>query len=169
LKRICLLSDTHGYVDDRLLDHVKQADEAWHAGDFGDGVSDRIASIRPLRGVYGNIDGSRIRSEFPEHITFTIDGLVILMIHIAGPFGSYNPAVRDLIGKIKPGLLVCGHSHLLKVQFDSKNRLLYMNPGAAGKHGFHKVRTLLRFTIDSGRVSDLEAVELGLRGAIPSE
>lgn len=165
--RICLLSDTHGHLDDRILGLAREADEIWHAGDFGDDlVSRQLAALKPLKGVFGNIDGQSIRSLHPEHLFFSVEQVKVLMIHIAGPFGSYAPAARKLIDELHPDLLVCGHSHILKVQFDSRRKLMYLNPGAAGKHGFHKIRTLLRFTVSGDRLTDLEAVELGLRGAI---
>ncbi|MFM2136802.1 MAG: hypothetical protein RL021_2202 [Bacteroidota bacterium] len=165
--RICLLSDTHGHLDDRILELVRDADEIWHAGDFGDiAVSDRLKSLKTLRGVYGNIDGQPLRSLHPEYLSFNVEDVKVLMIHIAGPFGSYAPGTRKLIDELRPNVLVCGHSHILKVQFDQRHKLLFVNPGAAGKHGFHKVRTLLRFTVSGDRLTDLEAVELGLRGAI---
>jgi putative phosphoesterase len=167
VKRICLLSDTHSHFDERMLTLAAEADEIWHAGDFGDPVvSEKLSSLKPFRGVYGNIDGQAIRMVYPEHLFFTVEGISILMIHIAGPFGKYSPEARKLILEFRPKVLVCGHSHILKVQQDERHQLLYMNPGAAGKHGFHKVRTLLRFSIDGDRLKDLEAVELGLRGAV---
>lgn len=166
MKRICLLSDTHGHLDDRMTEWMKDVDEVWHAGDFGEDVAEKLKSIRPIRGVYGNIDGTAIRKEFPEHLLFQAEGVDVLMIHIAGPFGTYAPGVRSLLDSAKPKLLVCGHSHILKVQMDSKRNVLYMNPGAAGKHGFHHMRTLLRFNLRSGNVENLEVIELGKRGSV---
>ena len=165
--RICLLSDTHGHLDETILRLAAASDEIWHAGDFGDvHVSERLSEIRPLRGVYGNIDGQPLRSMHPEFLSFTIEGVRVLMIHIAGAFGSYSPDVRKLLDELRPDVLVCGHSHILKVQHDAKRKMLYLNPGAAGKHGFHTVRTLLRFSIDGDRLTGLEAVELGKRGSL---
>lgn len=166
MTRICLLSDTHGHVDDRMKELSADADELWHAGDFGNDVANAFSASKIFRGVYGNIDGTSIRSTFPEHLFFSVEQVSVLMIHIAGPFGSYTPQVRKLLSHYQPKLLVCGHSHILKVQHDAKNNVLYMNPGAAGKHGFHKVRTMLRFTINGDRMEQLEAIELGLRGAM---
>lgn len=165
--RICLLSDTHGHLDDRMIGFARESDEIWHAGDFGsEHVSRQLQALKPLRGVYGNIDGQPVRSLHPEHLFFTVEKMSVLMVHIAGPFGTYNPSTRSLIDELHPDVLVCGHSHILKVQFDQQRKLMYMNPGAAGKHGFHKVRTLVRFTIEGDRLTALEAVELGLRGAV---
>jgi putative phosphoesterase len=166
MTKICLLSDTHGHVDDRMLELAAESDEVWHAGDFGSDVTEKFSSSNVFRGVYGNIDGHILRSQFPEYSCFTIDKLSVLMIHIAGPFGSYTPQVRKLLEEYRPQLLVCGHSHILKVQHDQKRNVMYMNPGAAGKHGFHKVRTMLRFTISRDKLENLEAIELGMRGAI---
>jgi putative phosphoesterase len=168
-RRICLLSDTHGYLDDRILQFAKDSDEIWHAGDFGDiNVSDRLAALRPLRGVYGNIDGHVLRTVHPEHLFFEIEKVKVLMIHIAGPFGKYVPGVRELLDRLKPDVLVCGHSHILKVRHDEKRKILYMNPGAAGVQGFHTFRTLLLFAVSGDRVTDLQVVELGKRGALPA-
>ncbi len=167
MRKICLVSDTHGHIDDRMLEMASTSDEIWHAGDFGGGnVSEKLAAAKPLRGVFGNIDSISIRMVYPEFLVFAIEEVRVLMIHIAGPFGSYTPAVRNLLEQHRPTLLVCGHSHILKIQRDEKRKMLYMNPGAAGKHGFHKVRTMLRFTIDGKSLTGLEAIELGLRGAI---
>lgn len=150
-----------------MLALAAEADEIWHAGDFGDPiVSEKLSSLKPLRGVFGNIDGQAIRIVHPEHLFFKVEDVSVLMIHIAGPFGKYTPAARELILELGPKVLICGHSHILKVQQDERHQLLYMNPGAAGKHGFHKIRTLLRFSIDGDRLIDLEAIELGLRGAM---
>lgn len=143
-----------------------EADEIWHAGDFGENVCELLETKTGFRGVYGNIDGATVRSRCPESLVFSIERLKVLMIHIAGPFGIYNPQVRSLVRDEKPGLLVCGHSHILKVQHDGRSDLLYLNPGAAGKHGFHKVRTMVRFKVSDSRIHDLEVIELGLRGAL---
>ena len=165
--RIAVIADTHDRYPDWLPARLREADEIWHAGDFGElTVSDRLSALKPFRGVYGNIDDQKLRSVHPEHDFFEVEKMKVLMIHIAGPFGSYSPQTRKLVEEVRPDVLVCGHSHILKVQFDTKNKLLYLNPGAAGKHGFHKVRTLLRFTVDGDRLKDLEAVELGARGSL---
>ena len=129
-------------------------------------VSQRLSQVKPLRGVFGNIDDQSIRTEHPEFLLFDIEQLKVLMIHIAGPFGSYSPLLRQLLNLHKPAVVVCGHSHILKVQMDQKHQLLYVNPGAAGKHGFHKVRTMLRFAVEGDRLKDLAVIELGMRGTI---
>jgi putative phosphoesterase len=170
MTRIVLLSDTHGYVDERILQLASAGDEIWHAGDFGEGdVARKLAAIRPLRGVFGNIDGPAIRSVYPEYSLFTVEKVNVLLIHIAGSFGSYAPGVRELLKLHKPNMVVCGHSHILKVAMDNRYDVLYMNPGAAGKHGFHKIRTMLRFSIEGDEIKNLEAIELGARGAIAQE
>ncbi|MGI4742493.1 MAG: metallophosphoesterase family protein [Janthinobacterium lividum] len=168
MTRIGLLSDTHGYFDDRIAYHLRDADEIWHAGDFGSSeIVLQLAGLAPVfRGVYGNIDGAAVRYTEPLVQIFTVEGLQVLMTHIGGYPGHYVPAARQLLAQAKPGLFVCGHSHILRIMPDPKFGLLALNPGAAGRHGFHHVRTLLRFGIDKGRVVDLQAVELGPRTAV---
>jgi len=157
MKRILLLSDTHSYIDDAILAHVKQADEVWHAGDIGDlEVTDKIKALKPLKAVYGNIDNSEIRLEFPEHNRFTCEGVDVWITHIGGYPKAYNVRVREDIKKNPPKLFISGHSHILKVMTDKTLNLLHMNPGAVGKHGFHKVRTMLRFTIDNKKIDNLD-------------
>lgn len=164
MKRIVLLSDTHSYIDDRILDYCKEADEIWHAGDIGDiSVTDKLAEIAPVRAVYGNIDGQKVRVVHPLHQKFTCEGVTVWITHIGGYPNRYSPAIREDIQKYPPKLFITGHSHILKVMYDTKLGLLHMNPGAAGKHGFHKVRTLLRFNLEKGEIKDLEVVELGKR------
>ncbi len=161
---IGLLSDTHGFLDPKIFKYLDTCDEIWHAGDIGaPAVTDKLASIKPLRAVYGNIDGTPLRKEFKEHLSFTIEEVSVFITHIGGPMGSYAPNVREIINETKPQLFICGHSHILKVAFDKKYNTLYMNPGAAGNHGFHKVKTLLRFKIDKTDIKDLEVIELGPR------
>jgi putative phosphoesterase len=171
MTRIGLLSDTHGYLDDRIIHHLQGTDEIWHAGDFGSAeVVMGLAGIAPVfRGVYGNIDGPEIRSTEPLVQDFKVEGLRVLMTHIGGYPGRYTPEARQLLTQARPGLFISGHSHILRVAPDPKLRLLHLNPGAAGRHGFHKVRTLLRFGIDKGQVVDMQAIELGPRGLLPSE
>ncbi len=165
--RIGLISDTHGYHDDRIAHHLAACDEIWHAGDIGTpAVSDQLAAIAPLRAVYGNIDGHELRRMHPVEHHFTIEGFTVWMTHIAGRPSSYAKGIPQLIRMRKPDILICGHSHILKIQRDAQFNLLYMNPGAAGIHGFHKMRTLLRFTLNAGRIEAVEAVELGQRGAL---
>ncbi len=161
MKRIGLLSDTHGYWDERYLKYFDTCDEIWHAGDIGSQeVADRLAAFRPLRAVYGNIDGQDMRLRFPEINRFTLEGADILMKHIGGYPGKYDPSVRQILTTQPPQLFISGHSHILKVKYDPKLHLLHINPGAAGKYGFHKVRTLVRFSISEGAFSDLEVIEL---------
>lgn len=164
MKRILLLSDTHSYIDDAILAHVKQADQVWHAGDIGDlKVTDKIKALKPLKAVYGNIDNSEIRLEFPEHNRFTCEGVDVWITHIGGYPKAYNLRVREDIKKNPPKLFISGHSHILKVMTDKTLNLLHMNPGAVGKHGFHKVRTMLRFTIDNKKIDNLEVIEFNKR------
>lgn len=158
---ILLLSDTHGYMDEKILDYCSKADEVWHAGDIGDmEVVRRIRKVATLRAVYGNIDGQGIRSEFPLDNRFTLDEVSVWMTHIGGYPYRYEKRIREEIGKKPPKLFISGHSHILKVQFDKKLRLLHMNPGAIGRYGFHKVRTMLRFVIEGSDIRDLEVIEL---------
>ena len=164
MKKILLLSDTHSHLDDKILKYVGQADEVWHAGDIGDlNVTDTIKSLKPLLAVYGNIDDDKARMEFPLHNRFMCEGVDVWITHIGGYPGKYNPNIRAEIQSNPPKLFICGHSHILKVQFDKKLNLLHMNPGAAGIHGFHQVRTMLRFEIDGDKIQNLEIVELGKR------
>lgn len=163
--KIGLLSDTHAYLDDQILRLLSDRDEIWHAGDFGTAeVSERLSAVAPLRGVYGNIDGQDIRQLHPKVQRFEVNGLDVLMTHIGGYPGRYHPDVRDLIKMNPPRLYITGHSHILKVMTDKKlNNLLHINPGAAGRHGFHKMRTMVRFNVEEGRVQDLQVIELGKR------
>ncbi len=164
MTKILLLSDTHGHMDDRILAYAGQADEIWHAGDIGTlRVSDALKAIAPLRAVYGNIDGHELRSEFPLDQRFSCEGVDVWITHIGGYPGRYETRVRSEMERNPPRLFICGHSHILKVQFDKKFRLMHMNPGACGKYGFHKVRTMLRFTVDGAEIKDLEVIELGKR------
>ena len=162
--RILLLSDTHSYIDEQILKFVKQADEVWHAGDIGDiRVTDKIAELKPLRAVYGNIDNVQIRAEFPLDNEFIIEDVSIYITHIGGYPNKYNQRVKDKLQNKTPDLFISGHSHILKVMPDKKLNLLHMNPGAAGKHGLHRVRTMLRFKIDKKEIKDLEVIELAKR------
>ncbi|WP_109435259.1 metallophosphoesterase [Aquimarina sp. AU119] len=162
MKKILLLSDTHSYIDDRIIHYINEADEVWHAGDIGDlKVTDTIESLKPLRAVYGNIDDDKARTTYPLHQRFVCEGVSVWITHIGGYPPKYNINTRDEIKANPPQLFICGHSHILKVIPDKKNGVLHMNPGAAGKHGFHKVRTMLRFTVDSGNIENLEVIELG--------
>jgi len=164
MKKILLLSDTHGHIDNDILKYVKQVDEVWHAGDIGNlKVTDAIKELKPLRGVYGNIDGDKIRLEFPEHNRFMCEDIDVWITHIGGYPNKYNVRVREDIYKNPPRIFICGHSHILKVMPDKKLNLIHMNPGAVGKHGFHKVRTMLRFTIDADKIDNLEVIEFPKR------
>lgn len=160
MKKILLLSDSHGYMGEEILKHIRSCDEVWHAGDIGDlTVTDAIKKLKPLRAVYGNIDGAEARSEFPLHQKFNIEGIKVWITHIGGYPNRYSKNVREAIKDECPDLFISGHSHILKVMQDRKLNLLHMNPGAIGKHGFHKVRTMLRFCIANGKIKQLEVIE----------
>ncbi|WP_397447381.1 metallophosphoesterase family protein [Polaribacter sp. R77954] len=165
MKKILLLSDTHSYIDDQILKFVKQADEVWHAGDIGNlKVTDAIKKIKPLRAVYGNIDDKDARAEFPLDNKFNVENVSVWMTHIGGYPNKYNLRIREELRKNPPKIFIAGHSHILKVQYDKKLNLLHLNPGAAGKHGFHKIRTMLRLQIVEGDIKNLEIIELAKRG-----
>lgn len=165
--RIGLLSDTHSYLDEKIFDYFKECDEIWHAGDIGSfEVVDRLEAFRPLRAVYGNIDDHKMRRQYPEDLRFECEGLDVLMTHIGGYPGRYKKRVRELIAENPPGLFICGHSHILKIMPDEKHKLIHINPGACGNHGFHKIKTLVRFSIDNGKLKDVEVIELGRRGQL---
>lgn len=164
MKKIGLLSDTHGYLDDAVFRYFESCDEIWHAGDFGAiEIVDTLAAFKPFKGVWGNIDGKDIRLACPEHERFTCEQVDVWMTHIGGYPGRYAPQVKADIMLSPPKLFICGHSHILKVQYDPKLNLLHLNPGAAGKQGWHKVRTLMRFQIQEDRIENLEVIELGGR------
>lgn len=164
MKKILLLSDTHGYIDDQIIKFVKQADEVWHAGDIGNlTVTDTLKTIKPLRAVYGNIDDKDARAEFPLDAKFEVEEVPVWMTHIGGYPHKYNLRIREDITKNPPKIFISGHSHILKVQYDKKLNLLHLNPGAAGKHGFHKIRTMLRFELDQKEIKNLEIIELASR------
>lgn len=168
MRRIGLLSDTHSLLEPKVLDILKDVDEIWHAGDIGDpAVTDALKAIKPLRAVYGNVDAAELRYEFPLDDRFILEGFDIWITHIGGYPGAYAPRVKKLLAQKPPQIFVCGHSHILRVMRDPVyNNMLVLNPGAAGTHGFHHVKTLLRFTLDSGKISNMEAVEMGKRGEI---
>jgi len=160
--KILLLSDTHSHIDDVILKYINLADEVWHAGDIGSLiVTDKIKTLKPLRAVFGNIDDAEARKEFPLNNRFMCEDVDVWITHIGGYPDKYNVNVRDEIRQNPPKLFICGHSHILKVQFDKKLNLLHMNPGAAGKHGFHQMRTMLRFEIDKDKIQNLEVIEIG--------
>ncbi len=161
MKRIGLLADTHWHMDERIIHHLAGCDEIWHAGDIGDlSVTDTLSNMAPLRAVYGNIDGAEVRREIPAEQRFKCEDMKVWMLHIAGRPGKYDAYVRENLSRLQPNILVCGHSHICMVKYDKSHNVLYMNPGAAGIRGFHKVRTLLRFTVDGKNINNLEVVEL---------
>jgi putative phosphoesterase len=164
LKRIGLVSDTHHYLDDAVYKHFDKCDEIWHAGDFGSlEILEALKNFKPLRGVYGNIDGQDIRSAVPEVLKFVSEDLKVLMIHIGGYPGKYSALAKKEMESYRPKIFVSGHSHILKIIYDQKFECLHLNPGAAGKQGWHKVRTLIRFVIDGTDIKDCEVIELGKR------
>lgn len=165
--RIGLISDTHGHLDDDIMEALDPCEEIWHAGDVGSmELLDTLEGFKPCRGVFGNIDDHRLRSAWPEEQLFEIKGLKVYMIHIGGYPPKYKTTVRNKIILEQPDLYICGHSHILKIMPDPQRQLLHMNPGACGHHGFHVIRTLIRFSILEGKIKDVEVVELGRRGRI---
>lgn len=164
MTRIGLISDTHGYLDQALLEYFKDCDEVWHAGDWGTAIVEGFASFKPLKGVYGNIDGQDIRSRFPEQLVFMCEEVKVMMRHIGGYPPKYNPETKRELLIQKPQLFISGHSHILKIMYDDQLQCLYINPGAAGKHGWQQVRTIIRFAIDGKEIKDCEVIELGKRG-----
>ena len=164
MTKILLISDTHGYMDNAILKHVEKVDEVWHAGDIGDlKVTDAIKNLKPLKAVYGNIDDAQIRTEFPEHQRFLCEDVAVWMTHIGGYPPKYNSRILPALNENPPRLFICGHSHILKVIPDKKRHIIHMNPGAVGRHGFHKIRTMLRFTIDGKKIDNLEVIEFDSR------
>ncbi len=162
MTRIGLLSDTHNYLDEAVFKHFANCDEIWHAGDFGTiAIAEELRAFKPLKGVWGNIDGYDVRSEFPEQLVIYCEEVKIFMKHIGGYPGRYAPGVKDAILAHQPKLFISGHSHILKVMYDDKLSCLHMNPGAAGMHGWHQVRTLIRFVIDGKDIKNCEVIELG--------
>ena len=161
MKRIGILSDTHGYWDDRYYKYFEECDEIWHAGDIGSvEVADKFQSFRPFRAVYGNIDSRDIRIMFPEALRFDCEGVDVMMKHIGGYPGRYDTSVREILRQDPPSLFISGHSHILKVMYDDKLHLLHINPGAAGLYGQQAVRTLIRVDLHNGGCSNLEVIEL---------
>jgi uncharacterized protein len=166
--KIGLLSDTHGYLDPKVFTYFKDCDEMWHAGDIGDEqVADSLENFRPLRAVFGNIDGADLRARYPEHQRFNCEGLQIWMTHIGGVPPRYNPQTRKYLSEKAPDIFICGHSHILRIKRDEQfNNMLFINPGAAGNHGFHPIKTIVRFEVRDGKILNMEAIELGKRGVI---
>jgi hypothetical protein len=160
MKKILLISDTHGYIDDRIIQYAKQSDETWHAGDIGElKVTDELKKVTTLRAVHGNIDNNKIRAEYPENLRFQIEEMKIWITHIGGYPNKYNQRIRQEINYNPPDIFICGHSHILKIINDKKLDLLHINPGAIGKHGFHHVRTMIRFEIMNSKIQNLEVIE----------
>ncbi len=165
MKKIGLLSDTHGYWDDKFETYFETCDEIWHAGDIGTlELATRFEAMKPFRAVYGNIDDYKTRITYAQTLRFTLEQVEVLMTHIGGYPGRYDPSIRAQLLARPPKLFIAGHSHILKVLYDKKLDCLHMNPGAAGKYGFHRVRTLLRFVLDEGDIRDLEVIEIGKQG-----
>ena len=160
-----MLSDTHGFLDEAVFQYFAECDEVWHAGDFGTvEVLDRLKAFKPTRGVYGNVDGAELRAELEQQLVWDCEGVRVYMTHIGGYPGHYDARAKKDLLRAQPALFICGHSHILKVMRDPKLGLLHMNPGACGHHGWHAVRTLLRFEIADGKICRVEAIELGPRG-----
>jgi len=167
MKRIGLLSDTHSHLEENIFKHFEECDEVWHGGYIGDiVVSDSLESFNPFRAVYGNIDHGVVKHTYPLDARFNCEGLDVYMTHIGGYPGRYNNRVTEIFETNPPKLFICGHSHILKVMNDKRYGFLHINPGACGNHGFHAVKTITRFSVDKGKIFDLEAIELGKRGAI---
>ncbi|MGK7388939.1 MAG: metallophosphoesterase family protein [Candidatus Cyclobacteriaceae bacterium M2_1C_046] len=167
MKKIGILSDTHSYLDPQLLDHFSDCDEIWHAGDIGSpDVTDQLQSLNTIKAVYGNIDDRIVQQQFPEDNWFTAEGLLVYITHIAGKPPKYNPRVLKEIRQKNPDVLVCGHSHILRVMPDKENNLLFINPGAAGQQGFHSMRTALKLFLENKKATHFEVIELGRRGRI---
>lgn len=164
MTRIGLISDTHHFLDDAVFRHFELCDEIWHAGDFGTiAIAEKLSAFKPLKAVYGNIDGADIRSIYPEKLRWNCEGVRVFMTHIGGYPPGYNPAVKKELIADPPGLFISGHSHILKIIFDEKLKCLHMNPGAAGKQGWHSMRTIIRFVVDGPNMRDCEVIELGKR------
>ena len=167
MTRIGLLSDTHSYLHPTIFAHFAECDEVWHAGDIGSvEVADQLEAFKPLRAVYGNIDGGPLRRRYPENLHFTCEGVKVFLTHIGGYPGKYPARIKQILAAEHPALFICGHSHILKVMPDPVFQLLHINPGACGREGFHKVSTLIRFSMADALVKDLEVIELGQRGRL---
>ncbi len=161
MTKIGLISDTHNFLDETVFEHFKKCDEIWHAGDFGtSAIADSLRAFKLLRGIYGNIDGYDIRNIYPEQLVFMCEEVKVMMRHIGGYPPRYNPETKREILNHQPQLFISGHSHILKIMYDEKLHCLHMNPGAAGKHGLHKVQTLIRFVIDNEEIKNCEVIEL---------
>lgn len=164
MKRIALISDTHNYLDPKIFKYFESCDQIWHAGDIGTiAITDELSKTKPVIAVYGNIDGQDVRKVHPLNQQFMCEKVKVFITHIGGYPNRYSAEALEEIKRYQPQLFICGHSHILKVMYDDKNKLLHINPGAAGNHGFHSVKTLVRFTIDEDKIKDLEVIELGKR------
>jgi putative phosphoesterase len=166
--KVGLLSDTHGFLDHSIFEHFKHCDEVWHAGDIGDeDLFHELEAFKPVRAVFGNIDNRTLQNNLPEDLWFTLEGLTIWMTHIGGAPPNYNPRVKKILADRIPDIFICGHSHILRIKRDPKfNNMLYLNPGAAGNHGFHHIKTLVRFELKEKEVRNMEVIELGKRGMV---
>lgn len=166
--KVGLLSDTHGFLDQSIFEHFKHCDEVWHAGDIGDeDLLHELEAFKPVRAVFGNIDNRTLQNNLPEDLWFNVEGLTIWMTHIGGAPPNYNPLVKKILAERIPDIFICGHSHILRIKRDPKfNNMLYLNPGAAGNHGFHHIKTLVRFELKEKEVRNMEVIELGKRGAL---
>ena len=166
MKKILLISDTYGHLDPKLIKHINASDEVWHAGDIGDlSVCEEIKKLKPLRAVWGNIDGQKARLEYKEHLVFNCEAVKVFITHIGGYPNKYNPAIKEMLINEKPNLFIYGHSHILKVMYDKSLNLLHMNPGSCGLSGFHLVKTVLTFEIDNKEIKNLNVIELGPKAA----
>ncbi|MBX2898304.1 MAG: metallophosphoesterase family protein [Cyclobacteriaceae bacterium] len=165
--KIGLISDTHSYLDPTVFTYFNTCDEIWHAGDIGDArVVNELEKFKPVRAVFGNIDDTEMQSRFPEDLWFTCEGLTVWITHIGGAPPNYNPRVKKVLREKVPDVFICGHSHILRVKKDPAYSMLYVNPGAAGNHGFHSIKTIIRFEINTKIISKLEVIELGKRGTL---
>ncbi|TAH23802.1 MAG: metallophosphoesterase [Cytophagales bacterium] len=163
--KIGLISDTHSYLDPKIFQHFQDCDEIWHSGDFGNiELIEELESFKPLKGVYGNIDDQKIRAKYKEHLIFSVEGIKIYITHIGGYPNKYNPKAKAIIEKEMPQIFICGHSHILKIMTDKKyNNMLYINPGAAGLHGFHTIQTIVTFEINQQKISAMKVIEIGTK------
>lgn len=163
--QIGILSDTHSFLDEQVFEHFNDCNEIWHAGDFGNmNVVEKLQQFKPLKGVYGNIDGAAIRQIFPEKLRWQCENIEVLMIHIGGYPKKYAPSIKNELRLNPPKLFISGHSHILKIMFDEELKCLHINPGAAGNEGWHKVRTLVKLKVDGDKMYDCQVIELGKRG-----
>lgn len=163
--KIGLMSDTHSFLDEKVFEYFKEVDEIWHAGDIGsEEVANALEKFKPFKAVYGNIDGQELRHRFPENLRWNANGLEVFMTHIGGYPNKYSTRIKSELKATQPDLFICGHSHILKIIPDKDYNLLHINPGACGNEGFHRVKTLVRFAIENGKIQNLEVIELGARG-----